>query len=166
MRKRIRQADITVNAIAGSHVVTLGLDISDAKRNGLRGFGIRRSDHLEHEEYWMRGMKTFKSVEPNPAPGEQFSSQVHPFQSFQWADYSAKPDQEYSYAVFPMYGPIDTLEPGEPSTVEVHTEPVEGAEHSIFFNRVLSRHRSMRAAFGTFLQTKPAKVLMTGCLAD
>jgi hypothetical protein len=42
----------------------------------------------------MRGMKTFESIEPHPATGEQFSSQIHPFQSFQRADYGAKPDRE------------------------------------------------------------------------
>lgn len=84
--------------------MTLGLDISAAKRKGLRRFGIRRIDRAEQETYWMRGMKTFESIEPHPAPGEQFSSQIHPFQSFQWADYSAKPDRDYSYEVVPMYG--------------------------------------------------------------
>jgi hypothetical protein len=32
MRKRVTQSGVTVNAIAGSRVVTLGLDISAAKR--------------------------------------------------------------------------------------------------------------------------------------
>jgi hypothetical protein len=43
MRMRVTQSGVTVNAIAGSRVVTLGLDISAAKRKGLRGFGIRYS---------------------------------------------------------------------------------------------------------------------------
>jgi hypothetical protein len=101
MRKRVTQSGVTVNAIAGSRVVTLGLDISAAKRKGLRGFGISRTDRAEQETYWMRGMKTFESIESHPAPGEQFSSQIYPFQSFQWADYSAKPDRDYSYEVLP-----------------------------------------------------------------
>lgn len=135
MRKRTQQSKLTVNAIAGSHVVTLGLDIDESKRKGLRGFGIRRTDHLEQEIYWMRGMKTFESVEPHPAPGEQFSSEIHPFQSFQWADYSANPDRDYSYEVVPMYGEPGALKPGDSAKVKVHTEPIEGATHCIFFNR-------------------------------
>jgi phosphatidylserine/phosphatidylglycerophosphate/cardiolipin synthase-like enzyme len=135
MRKRVTQSGVTVNAIAGSHVVTLGLDISEAKREGLRGFGIRRTAHAEQEAHWMRGMKTFESVEPHPAPGEHFSSQVHPFQSFQWADYSAKPDMDYSYEVVPMYGEPSALRLGDSATVKVHTEPIEGGDHTIFFNR-------------------------------
>ena len=71
MRKRVTRSGVTVNAIAGSRVVTLGLDISAAKRKGLRGFGIRRIDRAEQETYWMRGMKTFESVEPHPASSQR-----------------------------------------------------------------------------------------------
>jgi len=80
-------------------------------------------------------MKTFECIEHHPAPGEQFSSQIHPFQSFQWADYSARADQDYSYEVVPMYGEPGALEPGDSATVKVHTEPIEGSDHTIFFNR-------------------------------
>src|SRR5262249_48254853 len=55
---------LTVNAIAGSYVVLLGLNITDALRPGLRGFAIKRTDHTENESYWMSGTKVFESVEP------------------------------------------------------------------------------------------------------
>ena len=71
MRKGVTQAGVTVNAIAGPRVVTLSLDISAAKRKGLRGFGILRTDRAEQETYRMRGTRTFESIEPHPAPGEQ-----------------------------------------------------------------------------------------------
>ncbi|MEX2745606.1 phospholipase D-like domain-containing protein [Rhizobium mongolense] len=135
MRKRETNAGVTVNAIAGCHVVTLGLDISEDKRAGLRGFAVRRTDPTEQETFWMKGTKTFKSVEAFPAPGEQFSSRYHPFQSFQWADYSAKPDRDYTYEVVPMYGEPDALVLGEPVAVTVHTEPVVNTDHTILFNR-------------------------------
>lgn len=135
MRKRKTGDGITVNAIAGAHVVFLGWTIEPEMRAGLRGFAIRRSDPAEQETYWMKGAKTFPSVEPNPAPGEQFSSLYHPFQSFQWADYSAKPDRDYEYEIVAMYGPPKALQQKNTVKVKVHTEPVEGAEHSIFFNR-------------------------------
>src|SRR6266404_443900 len=104
MRKRATQDGLTVNAVAGSYVVVLGLDIKDSMRAGLRGFALKRDDKTEGESYWMRGMKTFESVEPHPAPGEQFSSQIHPFQSFQWSDYSAHPRYSYTNTVVAMYG--------------------------------------------------------------
>lgn len=135
MRKTVKRSGTTVNAIAGSFVVVLGLNVTNARRKGLLGFSIRRTDHAEEETYWMSGTKTFASVEPHPAPGEQFSSLVHPFQSFQWADYSAKPDRDYTYEVYPMYGRPGALKPGPAVTADVHTEPVVGADHAIFFNR-------------------------------
>lgn len=135
MRKRISKGGLTVNAIAGSYVVVLGLNVSEAKRKGLRGFAIKRTDHTEGESYWMSGTKTFESVEPHPAPGGQYSSHVHPFQSFQWSDYSAKPGYAYTYKVVAMYGPVFPLTDGVSVEVSVTTERIDGQEHTIHFNR-------------------------------
>ncbi|RNJ46948.1 hypothetical protein B5V01_33930 [Mesorhizobium erdmanii] len=135
MRKRKSNNGLTVNAIAGAHVVLLGWNLEDAKRTGLRGFAIRRTDPTEQEIYWMKGSKTFKSVDPHPAPGEQFSSLAHPFQSFQWADYSAKPDRDYEYEIVAMYGDPAALTKNGSVKVAVHTESVTGPDHSVFFNR-------------------------------
>jgi len=135
MRKKVSQRGVTINAVAGNHVVMLGLNIANSLRRGLRGFAIRRTDHSEGESYWMSGAKTFESVEPHPVPGEQFSSRKHPFQSFQWSDYSAKPDHDYSYEVVTLYGAPGNLEPRASASVTIRTEPIEGADHTVFFNR-------------------------------
>jgi phosphatidylserine/phosphatidylglycerophosphate/cardiolipin synthase-like enzyme len=135
MRKRVSKSGLTVNAVAGSYVVVLGLDVSEAKRKGLRGFAIKRTDKTADESYWMTGMKTFESVEPHPAPGGQYSSLIHPIQSFQWSDYSAKPGNSYTYTVVAMYGPAKALTRGATIDVSVQTEPIEGSEHTIHFNR-------------------------------
>jgi len=135
MRKRRSKGGLTVNAIAGAHVVLLGWTIADADRANLRGFAVRRTDHAEGETYWMKGSKTFKSVNPFPAPGEQFSSLLHPFQTFQWADYSATPDRDYDYEVVALYGNPARMTRGASVKLAVHTEPVTGTDHSVFFNR-------------------------------
>ena len=135
MRSRQSNSGLTLNVVAGCHVVLLGIDIDTPGRRGLRGFAVRRTDPTEGETYWMKGMKTFKSVEPSPGAGEQFSSLIHPFQTFQWADYSAKPGRDYSYEVVPMYGDPGALRQGNSVSVDVHTEPVEGADHTVVFNR-------------------------------
>ncbi|WP_377156715.1 phospholipase D-like domain-containing protein [Roseateles sp. UC29_93] len=135
MRKRVSQGGLTVNAIAGSHVVVLGFNVTEAKRKGLRGFAIRRTDHTEDESYWMYGTKTFESVEPHPAPGGQYSSHIHPIQGFQWSDYSAKPGYSYTYKVVAMYGPVDALIDGVSVEVSLMTERIEDEEHVIRFNR-------------------------------
>jgi phosphatidylserine/phosphatidylglycerophosphate/cardiolipin synthase-like enzyme len=135
MRVRQVRSGLTANAVAGCHVVLLGFDADPRRRHGLRGFAVRRTDPTEGETYWMKGTKTFRSVEPSPGAGEQFSSLIHPFQTFQWADYSAKPDRDYTYEVVPMYGDPGSLRQGDPVEVTVHTEPVEAVDHTVLFNR-------------------------------
>jgi hypothetical protein len=134
MRVRTVAGGLTVNAVAGSYVVVLGWNIEDAERPGLRGFAIQREDKTESEIFWMRGMKTFQSVESHPAAGEQFSSLVHPFQTFQWADYTAKPGYTYVYTVVAMTGKPGALEPGMSASVTVTTESIVD-DHTIHFNR-------------------------------
>jgi phosphatidylserine/phosphatidylglycerophosphate/cardiolipin synthase-like enzyme len=124
---------ITVGAIAGTHVVTLGLDLSAARRRRCLGFAIRREDKTEGESYWLRGMKSFPGV--NLGPGGEASSRDQPFQTFQWADYSAKPDHEYAYTVVPLYGKPGALTEGPRIKVKVRTEVELGTPHSVFFNR-------------------------------
>ena len=135
MRKRLSSRGLTVNAIAGTHVVMLGLDLSDARRDGCLGFAIQREDHTEDERYWMRGMKTFEETDPGLGPGETVPSIEHPFQGFQWADYTAKPQHEYTYTVVPLAGSPGALTRRRAVSVEVETEPELGAPHSVFFNR-------------------------------
>jgi phosphatidylserine/phosphatidylglycerophosphate/cardiolipin synthase-like enzyme len=135
MRQRASNNGLSVNAVAGSYVVILGLNITDALRAGLRGFAIKRTDHQEQESYWMSSTKVFESVQPHPAPGEQFSSLLQPFQSFQWSDYSAKPGRSYTYTIVALYGDPKALEQRISVDVSVTTEPIVGAEHAIHFNR-------------------------------
>jgi hypothetical protein len=134
MRVRTVAGGLTVNAVAGSYVVVLGLDIDEAGRAGLRGFAIQREDKVEGETFWMKGTKTFQSIEPHPAAGEQFSSQVHPFQTFQWADYTAKPGYTYVYRVVALTGKPGALKEGASVSVTVTTENITD-DHTIHFNR-------------------------------
>ena len=135
MRARQAKDGLSVNAIAGSYVVLLGINITDAMRRGLRGFAIRRTDLTEGEVYWMSGTKVFERLEPHPVQGRTYSSLLHPFQTFQWADYSAKPSYNYTYTVVAMYGTPGALEQRQSADVSVTTEPISGAQHTIHFNR-------------------------------
>jgi phosphatidylserine/phosphatidylglycerophosphate/cardiolipin synthase-like enzyme len=135
MRNRKVRDGVTVNAIAGTHVVLLGLNLADSKRDGCLGFAIQREDHTENERYWLKGMKTFPTTDPGLGPGGQVSSRQHPFQAFQWADYSAKPDHDYTYTVVPLAGTPGNLHEVANVPVRIGTEPEIGATHSVFFNR-------------------------------
>ncbi|HEY0020842.1 MAG TPA: phospholipase D-like domain-containing protein [Longimicrobium sp.] len=135
MRRRQESGGLTVNAIAGTHVVFFGMDLAEGERSGFRGFGIRRTDHEEGEIYWMRGMKTFEETEPHPAAGETFSTRYQPLQSFQWADYSVKPGRDYTYTVVALHGNPKDLQVRVELDVSVTTEVETGPVHSAFFNR-------------------------------
>lgn len=131
----ITKAGCTLRAIAGTHVVFLAFDLTDAARKKCLGFAIKRTDHTEGEEYWMEGMKTFASVRPHTSAGEKFSTRYHPIQGMQWADYSAKPGYSYTYTVVPLYGTPDALMEGTPVVVDITTEDPATGKHRIFFNR-------------------------------
>jgi PLD-like domain len=135
VRRRRKHAGLTVNAIAGTHVVFFGLDLAAAKRAGCRGFAFLRYDHDEGDTIWLRGLKTFAETEPHPAPGEQFSTLHHPIQGFQWADYSATPGTTYTYTVVALYGDAASLESRIEVEVDITTETEIGPGHSAFFNR-------------------------------
>jgi phosphatidylserine/phosphatidylglycerophosphate/cardiolipin synthase-like enzyme len=135
MRKKKKVGGLTVNAIAGTHVVGLGFDLSEAKRKDCLGFAIQREDHTEDERYWLSGTKTFKETDPGLGPGGQVSSRQHPFQTFQWADYSAKPEHDYTYTIVPLRGSPAQLTEGTAASVRVKTEKELGKPHSVFFNR-------------------------------
>ncbi len=59
MRNRNSSGGLSVQAIAGTHVVLLGMDLPKEKCPGLLGFAIRRHDKTEGEIYWLSGYKTF-----------------------------------------------------------------------------------------------------------
>lgn len=124
-----------MNAIAGTHVVFLGLDMQAQFRKNFRGFAIKRKDHQDGEITWARGLKTFEGTEPHPASGESFSTKDHPWQGFQWADYSAKPEHRYTYTIVAMYGEPGNLEAKRALSVDVTTESELGGVHSVYFNR-------------------------------
>ncbi len=140
MRVRKSKGGLTVHAIAGTHVVLLGLDLAEKQRPGCLGFAIQRFDALQGETLWMRGMKTFEALVPHAAPGETFPSNRQPIQGFQWADYEALPDVAYTYTVQALYakaGALDALEPRAEVAVPIKTEADAGLtqKHAVFFNR-------------------------------
>jgi hypothetical protein len=112
MRCRQESNGISVHAISGTWVVILGFNATECARQKLLGFALHRTDHTEDEAYWLKGFKTFEQTEPNPPPGSLFSTLEHPLQTFQWGDYTAKPDHEYTYKVVPLYGKPKNIKMG------------------------------------------------------
>lgn len=133
MRKRAKGL-VNVHAISGTSVVFLAFDMKETDAKGLMGFAIQRTDLVEDEKVWLRGIKTFAKARPT-ASIEDVSSLEHPFQDFQWADYTAKPGYRYRYRVVPMYGAPGALEPGKATVVTISTELLRGTTHEVYFNR-------------------------------
>jgi len=125
---------VNVKAISGTYVNFLAFDMKESDTKGLMGFAIQRTDITEDETIWLRGNKTFPDIRPSTGY-EDASSHEHPFQAFQWADYSAKPGYTYRYRVIPMYGRPGALKEKAATTVTIDTEPLAGAKHEVHFNR-------------------------------
>lgn len=133
MRNR-KSGFVSVRAISGTHVVFLAFDMREDDTEGLMGFAIQRTDLTEDETIWLRGNKTFAGIRP-PTGFEDASSHEHPFQAFQWADYTAKPGYQYRYRVIPMYGAPGALSEKPATEVAIGTEPLSGGKHDLHFNR-------------------------------
>ena len=114
MRASNSKGAVRALAVAGTRVVVLGWDMSAVliKSKKVLGFAIERTRERDGEVIWMRGMKTFESVLKDPGEGVLVSSREHPFQSFQWCDYSVAPDQAYTYRIVAMTGKPGNLKKG------------------------------------------------------
>lgn len=137
MRNTHSEHGLTVLAVAGNHVVLLGWDLAKEAivGTGILGFAIRRTRHEDGDKRWLTGLKTFAATLPHPAPGVPVSSYRHPFQTFQWADYSVEPGKTYTYRVVPVSGTPAALVHGPAVEVTVTTERVDLGTHAVFFNR-------------------------------
>ena len=156
MRKREKSGGLSVHAIAGTHVVLLGLDMDVANTKELLGFAFHRTDHKEEEQYWLKGFKTFEEIEPYPCAGHLYSTNIHPAQTFLWADYTAKPDHKYTYKVVSLYGLSNKIPKNKPKNlvegdiveVDIKTESETTGIHSVFFNRGVTASQAYTRKFG------------------
>jgi phosphatidylserine/phosphatidylglycerophosphate/cardiolipin synthase-like enzyme len=157
MRVGATNDGISVHAIAGSYVVLLGLDCTEEARQGLLGFAIERTDHTDDERYWLRGFKVFKETSFGVLPGQSVISLEHPFQTFLWSDFTAKPGYTYTYRICAMYNKPKKLEIRRQVSVTVNTEEVDAGLHAVFFNRGVAASQAYARRFGNMEpdRTKP-----------
>lgn len=135
MRKKVTNGAIAVQAIAGTYVVLLGIDLAEASSAGVLGFAIERLDHTEDERYWLKGFRTFEETDPSLPPGSLVSSLEHPIQAFLWGDFTAKPKHDYTYRIVALRGKPKKLEPSETVEVNLATEAEAIGSHAVYFNR-------------------------------
>ena len=99
MRVTKTTGGLKVYAVAGTYVVTFGLNLAEADCAGLLGFSIHRVDQAGNIAGYLEGMKAFVETDPGFPPGAQYPTDKQPIQSFQWADYTAEPGRTYTYTV-------------------------------------------------------------------
>lgn len=148
MRDRKTNQGLTVQAIAGSYVVLLGINMKKHECDGLLGFAIHRTDHAEEEAYWLEGMKTFEETDPGFAPGAKYATNKHPIQGFTWSDFTAKPGHQYTYRVQALKGRPTNLIADKEVAITITTESEEGGNHDVFFNRGAAASQEYARRFG------------------
>jgi hypothetical protein len=145
MRNKHSGSNLSIRAIAGSHVVTLAWDLKRATfdTTALLGFAVERTKFdsparaTVKERYFLRGIKRFENKDKGLAAGTPVPTSEHPIQSFLWGDYTVDPSTAYTYRLVPTTGtPMAlTLRDDLAISVDIDTEPLYGPVHSIFFNR-------------------------------
>ncbi len=148
MRVSNQSNGLKVHAVAGTYVVMMGFDLAQDTADGLLGFSLHRTDHTENEAFFLQGMKAFAETDPGFPPGSLYSTQDHPIQSFQWADYSAKPGHDYSYTITALKGTPAQLTPHASVTIDITTEHPETGDHDIYFNRGIAGSQAFARRFG------------------
>lgn len=139
---------LKVHSVAGTYVVLLGFNLTEADCVDLLGFSIHRVDHTENEAYYLSGMKVFTETDPGFPAGSRYSTRDHPIQSFQWADYSAKPGHDYTYTITALKGAPAELTPHAQTVIDITTESPESGTHDIYFNRGLAASQAYVRRFG------------------
>lgn len=175
MRAWERGGFLQVRAIAGSDVVTLAWDFvagTEEKRKGLLGFAIERAELDEAGElvnrYWLRGAMHLRFKDEGLPPGTPVPTPEHPVQSFQWADYTAKPGTSYGYRVVPAFGKPKLLSLAETLSssvavrceTEIGRDPAAGdtaVRNDVLFNRGVAGSQTYARRFGKVKpdQTQP-----------
>ena len=148
MRKKMSKNGLTVQAVAGTNVALLAMNMSEADCRGLRGFAIHRTDHTEGEAYWLQGMRTFAETDPGLPSGTKHSTLTQPIQDFSWSDYSAKPGHKYTYRILALKGTPQQLNPVSDISIKVQTESSKGNGHNVFFNCGAAASQEFARRFG------------------
>lgn len=146
MRKKASSGSLTVRAIAGTHVVVLGMSVGAQARKGLMGFAIERLDTESGEKRQLPNFLLFKQNDKGARSSH--SSERNPIQAFQWCDYTVQPGRRYIFTVTARYGSPKSLKSGDTVTLEVASEPTDRGKHAIFFNRGAAGWQAYQRQFG------------------
>ncbi len=150
---RIRQLNsdgsLAILAVAGSYVITLGMNLKASLHTQLLGFSIQRTDHLANRTDWLLSFKVFQAVLPHKAVDEMVSTEQHPIQDFFWSDFTVRPGRSYTYRILARGGVPNMLTTLAESTITVSTEITDTTQlHDIYFNRGVAGSQAFVTKFG------------------
>ena len=138
---------IRAYAVCGVNTVSFALTATDFARRGLLGFCVERA--AEGGPFlWMRGFKVFRSLIPDPKPGDEVSTYTHPIQALVWDDFTLRPDTTYTFRFHPMRGTPAEPRRNLPITITIHTEALHGSTHDVVFNRGVASSQAYQRRFG------------------
>jgi len=135
VRTQARNDGLSVQAIAGTHVVLFGFNLPKEQTKNLLGFALKRTDKSRPNArpFYLDNFLLLKANDKGQKPDH--SSAKNPFQEFVWGDYTLQPGQKYEYLVEARYGTPDALQTGASVTLTVTTESEVGDTQDVFFNR-------------------------------
>ncbi|HMX40662.1 MAG TPA: hypothetical protein PKD78_10050, partial [Saprospiraceae bacterium] len=153
MRTLNTSPSLSLHAVAGTHVVALGIDMPEQMAGGLLGFSIWRREQPEGEWRALEGLKYFKGVKAGGgegAAGSTTSTEFHPIQDFFWSDFTVRPGREYEYRVVAQAGRPGQLQPIAELSAKVKTESNDHKQkHAVYFNRGVSGSQAFVRKFGS-----------------
>lgn len=144
MKTFVQGKKISVQAIAGTHVVLLGFNATKTGKKGLIGFGVSRRDEATQEILYLKGYQYFEHGQIGA------DSMTNPIQSFLWGDYTAKPGKNYIYTIVPFYGNPAQPEKNSSIQVNISMEESEHKTHAVFFNRGVAGSQYYSNKFGQY----------------
>ena len=146
MRSKNIDNDLEAYAVAGTHTAVLSLDFK-ARPDGLLGLAFERKDLKTGRRIWLEGQKCFRSVIPDPVPGQKYPTHLHPIQSFMWKDFTLVPGRSYTYRVTPVFGSAAELRYGPPTEITITAEKEWNGGQGVYFNRGVSGSQSYAENF-------------------
>lgn len=146
MRKKSSSGALTVQAIAGTRTVLLGMSVDPEARSKLMGFRVKRTNHASGAEEFLPNFLLFEANDKGAKPDH--GTDRNPVQSFQWSDYEAEPATAYTYTVTAMQGTAARLTSGDEVSLEVLTEDPSKGKHGVYFNRGAAGLQAFERRFG------------------
>ena len=138
---------VSLQLVAGTYVVLLGMSVDASMVDGLLGFCVERIDHTEADVRTLQNPLLFERNDRGRRADH--SSARNPIQSFVWGDYAAKPEHTYTYTVTAMYGTPARPVRGAAARAQVTTESPDDGAHGVFFNRGVAASAAYEARFGS-----------------